>query len=57
MMHTIERQSFFIFTKNTWIDKLGASFHITNDYAQLYDVTDINELVQEVSGNMSTSKR
>ena len=31
MMCTINGNTFFSFTKNTWIGDLGASCHITND--------------------------
>ena len=46
MMCTIAGQSLYKFTKNTWIGILGALCHSTNNDAELYCLTDINELIQ-----------
>ena len=42
----IDGETFHLFMKNTWIGNLGASCHITNDETGLYDVTEINKLVE-----------
>ena len=57
MMCTINGDRFFLFTKNTWIKDSGASCHITNDDTGLYDITDIDELIQGSSSIMSTMKK
>ena len=41
---------------NMWISDLGALCHITNDDSGMYDVTDINELVEDSSGSMPITK-
>ena len=46
MMCTIGGDTFFLFTKNTWIWDSGASCHITNDDTGLYDFTNICESIQ-----------
>ena len=46
MMCTINGDMFYSFTKNTWIRDLGASCHITNNQKSIFDITDINELIQ-----------
>ena len=56
MLCTINRETFHALTKNTWIGILGASCHITYDDAGLYNIAEINELVQRSLGNMSDAK-
>ena len=43
--------------KNTWNGNLGASCLITNNETVLYDVTNINELVQRSLSNMPAMKK
>ena len=57
MMCTIDCETFFLFTKNTWIRDSGASCHITNDDIGLYDIMDIDESNQESSGIMPATKK
>ena len=57
MMCMIDGQSFCTFTKNTWFGNLGASCHIANYDAGMYDVTHINKLVQGSSGSMSATTK
>ena len=47
----------FLFTKNTWIRDSGASCCITNDDTVIYDVTNINESIQQNSGIMPAMKK
>ena len=54
---TIDGETFHTFTKNTWIEDLSASCNITSSDAGLSDINKINELIQESSGNMSTTKK
>ena len=56
MLCTIIKGNFHLFTKNTWIGTLGATCHNINNNTGLYDVTDINKLVQGSSDNRSTIK-
>ena len=57
MMCTIDGTSFHLFTKNTWIGDSGASCYITNDEHGMYDITEIDELIQGSSGIMPTTKK
>ena len=57
MMCTINGTSFHLFMKNTWISDSGASCHITNDENGMYDVIEIDELVQGSSGIMPATKK
>ena len=57
MMCTINGDTCFSFTKNTWIGNSGASCHIMNNDTSFYDVTDINKLIQDSYGIMSATKR
>ena len=57
MMCTIYSNTFFSFTKNTWIGDLMASCHITKDDSGLYDIANINELIQGSSGIMPATKK
>ena len=56
MLCTIDGETFYLFTKMTWIGNSGASCLMTNNDASLYDITKINELVQGSPGNMSFTK-
>ena len=44
IMCIIYEEMFFIFTKNNWISYSGT--HLVSNYSGLYDVANINELVQ-----------
>ena len=57
MMCTIYGNTFFLFTKNTWIGDSGASCYITNDDKGMYDVIDIDESIQGSSGIMPAMKK
>ena len=57
MMCTIYGRTFFSFTKNTWIGDSGASCHITNDNTGLYDISDIDKLIQGSSGILLAAKK
>ena len=57
MMCTINVDSFYSFTKNTWNGDSGASCHITNNDTNMFDVTDINESIQGSSSIMPTTKK
>ena len=56
-MCAINKQSFYMFTKHTWIDNLSTLNHITNDDTGMYDVTNIDELEQGRSGTISVRKK
>ena len=51
MMCTINGDTFFSFTKNTWIGDFSASSHITNDD------TNIKKLIQGSSSTMPATKK
>ena len=57
MMCTINRDTLFSFTKNTWIRDYGALWHITNNDTCLLDIIDINKLIQRCSGIMQATKK
>ena len=57
MMCTIDGNTFFLFTKNTCIGDSGASCHITKDDRSLYDVIDIDKLIQGSSSIMHAMKK
>ena len=57
MMCTIDGNTFFSFTENTWIGDLVGSCHITNDDTGLYDIINIDELIQGSSGIMPAMKK
>ena len=57
MMCTIDGDTFFSFTKNTWIRDSGASCHITNDNTGLYDITDIDKSIQGSSSIIPATKK
>ena len=56
MMCMIDGETFFSFTKNM-NGRFRCSYHITNNEAGLYDMTNINKLVQGRSGSMSAIKK
>ena len=57
MMCTIDGDTFFSFTKNTWIGDSGASCHITNNNTGLYDITDIDKSIQGSSSLIHATKK
>ena len=57
MMCTINGDTFYSFTRNTWIRDSGASCHITNDDTGIYDVTDINESIKGSSRIVPATKK
>ena len=57
IMCTNDGNTFYLFTKNTWIGDLGVSFHITNNNTSMYDVTNIDGLIQCSSGIMHATKK
>ena len=46
MMCTIDGDTFYLFTKNTWIGDSGASCHIINNDSSMFDVIDIDESIK-----------
>ena len=52
MMCSIDSNTFHSFMKNTWIGDSGASCHITNDESGMYDIINIDELIQGSSSIM-----
>ena len=57
MMCTIDGNTFFSFTKNIWIGDSGASCHITNKDTGIYDIINIDELIQGSSSIMPATKK
>ena len=57
MMCTIDVDTFYLFTKNTWIGDSGVPCHITDNYTGLYDLIDIDEFIQGSSSIISTAKK
>ena len=56
MLCTINGDTFYLFTKNTWIGYSGA-LHITNDDTSLFDIFDISKLIQGSSRHMQAMKK
>ena len=56
-MCIIKGDTFFLFTKNTWIGDSSASCHIMKDHTGLFNDIGINELIQGSSGNTSAMKK
>ena len=56
-MCTINGNTLFLFTKNTWIGDSGASCHITNNNTGLYNVTNIDESIQGSSSIIPPTKK
>ena len=44
MVCAIDEESFFTFTKYTWIGNLEALCYVSHDDTEVYDVTNINKL-------------
>ena len=57
LMCTMDGNKFFSFTKNTWIRHLGVSCHITNNDTGLYNITNIDKLIQGSTGIMLATKK
>ena len=57
MMCTIDGNTSFSFTKNTWIGDSGASRHSTNDDKGMYDIINIDESIQGSSNIMPYKKK
>ena len=57
MMCIIDGDTIFIFMKNTWIGDSGASCHITNNNNSLFNIININELIQGSSSIMHAMKK
>ena len=53
---TIDGETFFVFTENTWIGGTGASSHITNDDDGMFDEETINKTVHGSSGMIKAAK-
>ena len=54
---TIDGDTFYLFTKNTWIGDSRAWCHIANHNISLFNVIDINELIQESPGTCLQQKK
>ena len=57
MLWTINGEMFHSFMRNTLVGNSNALHYIANNDTGLYDINDINNLVQGSSGNKSTTKR
>ena len=57
MMCTINGDTFYSFTKITWIGVTGASYQIANNDISMFDITDIDESTQGSSGSMPTTEK
>ena len=57
MMCIINGDTFFLFTKNTWIGDSGVQCHITNNDTGAFDIIDINMLIQGSSSTMPAMKK
>ena len=57
MLCTIDGDTFYLCTNNTWIGDSGPSCHITNDDIGLFDVINIDKLIQGSSRNMQAVKK
>ena len=56
MMSTIDGDTFCLFTKNTSIGDFGALCDIMNNDTNLFNIIDINQLIQGSSGIMPATK-
>ena len=56
-MCTIDSDTFYLFTKNTWIRDSGASGHITSNDTGLYDIINIDESIQGSFSIMPATKK
>ena len=57
MMCTIDDDSCYTFTKNTWIGNTGISYHIINNDTGMFDTKQINESIQGSLGKIKDTKR
>ena len=57
MLFIIDGGTFYFFTKNMWIRDSGELCHIMNDDTSLFDIININELIQGSSRNMPARKK
>ena len=57
MLFTIDRETVPLFMKNTLIGNFGISCCITNNDTGLYDVTNINKLLQGILSDKSAMKK
>ena len=57
MLHTVDGEIFYLFTKNMWIGDSGTLCHITNNDTGLYNVTKINKSIEGSVGSMSATKK
>ena len=57
MMCTMDGDTFFLFTKNTWIGDSGASCQIMNNNTNPFDIINIIKLIQGSSRNMPAAKK
>ena len=57
MLCTMGRETFQMFTKNTWIGDSLISCHITNNDTHLFNITVINESVQGSLGSMPAIRK
>ena len=57
MMCNIDGDTFFLFTKNTWIGDSGALCHIMNNDTGLFEIINISKLIQRSSGIMPAMKK
>ena len=57
MMCTNDGDTFFSFTKNTWIGDSGKSCHIKSDDTSFFDIINIIESIQGSSGIMPPTKK
>ena len=57
MMCTIDGDSFYTLTKNAKVGKSSAVCHTTNDVPSMFDIIDINKLMQRSFCNMKTAEK
>ena len=57
MMCTINGDNFYSFTKKTWIGDSGVLYHITNDDTSMFNITDIDESIQDSLHIMLATKK
>ena len=57
MMCTIDGDTFYLSTKNTWIRDSGALCHITNDATGMFYISYIDDSIQETSSIMPATKK
>ena len=56
MMCTINDDMFLLFTKNMYIGDSGVSCHITSNNTSMFDIINIDKLIQGSSGIMPARK-